>query len=145
MSRVCLTVEMHGLVHGRAVDALADDGAVPKRLAWFCAASWGHYSNPRANTAAEPLSNLPYGRYTATWHPARLHAMVIEKRRKQWGWRMSKPGTGLSATTESFSHTSLQADAACGHAEVKDLATRARLFAAFVVCVAYAIWCFALS
>ena len=44
-----------------------------------------------------------------------------------------------------FPHTSLQADAACGHAEVKDLATRAYLFAAFVACVAYAIWYFALS
>ena len=59
---------------------------------------------------------------------------------------MSKPpGAGLPATTEPVSHASLQADAACDHADVKDLATRARLFAAFVACVTYAIWYFALS
>jgi hypothetical protein len=59
---------------------------------------------------------------------------------------MSKPpDAGVPGTTESFPHAGLQADAACGHDEVKALATRARLFAAFVACVAYAIWYFAVS
>ena len=102
--------------------------------------------SPRAPARQGPnRSATSLWKYSATWHPARRHAMIVEKRRKQRGWRMSKPPAPDCQQQRSRFHTSLQADAACGHAEVKNLASGARLFAAFVACVAYAIWYFALS